>query len=68
MNEVCQSFRRDSQVCRDGFIQKPFCWGKGGCFSCGHISERALPDCLRDEIAPHLLRDDGSPLFYQRPE
>ena len=63
-HEECRSFVAGSLTCRDGFVQKAYCRGYGGCLSCGHISDAAVPGCLRDEIAPHLLRENGAPLFY----
>lgn len=63
--EACQSYRRNGNVCADGFIQKPFCRGYGGCDDCGHISERSLPNCLTEDIPARWLKEDGSPLFYR---
>lgn len=62
---ACQSYQARDQVCRDGFMQRPFCAGNGGCFQCGHVSEKALPYCLRDELPGHWVREDGSPIFWR---
>lgn len=63
-NKPCRSYRADS-VCADGFIQKPLCSGNAGCPTCGAISERAVPYCLRDEIPAHMATEAGRPLFYR---
>lgn len=62
----CRSLRPGT-ICADGFVQKPFCSGRAGCHTCGHISDNALPHCLRDEVPEQLSHDDGSPLFYVEP-
>jgi hypothetical protein len=67
MSDQCASYNDKGQVCRDGFIQKPFCSGHGACHVCGHVSERALPYCLRDELPAHFVKDDGTPAFYREP-
>jgi hypothetical protein len=60
----CQSYRARSLTCRDGFVQRTFCSGDAGCMTCGHVHEKHLPACLRDDIPPHLSKPDGSPLFW----
>lgn len=64
MGEPCRSYRERSTVCADGFLQKPYCRGRVGCFSCGAVSEKALPWCLREKLPDHFVKDDGSTLFY----
>lgn len=66
-HEACISYSREGNVCADGFIQKPFCRGYGGCHACGHVSDRSLPHCMNEDIPARWLKDDGSPRFY-RPE
>jgi hypothetical protein len=51
--EECRSYQVGG-ICRDGFVQRPFCRGYGG----------YEPYCLRDELPPHMANDDGSPRFY----
>lgn len=65
MNVPCRSHDPRSTTCRDGFIQKPFCHGQGGCIQCGNIATKSIPYCLRDEVPAHFVKDDGSPLFYR---
>ena len=65
MGRICQSYRAKEITCADGFIQKPFCAGRGGCFSCGTLSSNSLPHCLSDELPDHWVKDDGSPIFYK---
>ena len=62
---ACQSYR-PGYTCADGFMQRAACHGHIGCMSCGHIDERYLPDCLKEEAPRHLFNDDGSPRFYRR--
>jgi len=61
----CQSYQPREMVCRDGFVQRPYCHGRAGCTACGHIAADALPGCLRNEIPEHLATDRGAPLFYR---
>lgn len=63
---ICQSYQPDSAVCSDGFVQRPLCRGSFGCLECGAVSDRYLPDCLRDEVPKHLSHEDGSPVFYKQ--
>lgn len=63
---ACRSFVEHAYVCADGFMQKPFCAGHGGCATCGHVSASALPYCLREEMPPQWIHDHGRPLFYRR--
>jgi hypothetical protein len=60
---ACQSYQ-DGYVCRDGFIQKPFCRGYAGCWHCGSISEASLPHCLRGELPDHWITESGESAFY----
>ena len=61
---TCQSFNRDGNVCKDGFIQKPFCRGHGACYACGETAGRNLPWCMAEDIPARFIKDDGSPAFY----
>lgn len=61
----CASYKPFDRVCKDGFIQKPYCRGHGCCVTCGHTSNDYLPLCLGADIPKHLSREDGSTLFYQ---
>lgn len=63
--EACRSFSRGSLVCADGFIQKPYCSGRAGCHVCGHVSDNALPYCLRDTLPAHFIHENGHPVFYR---
>lgn len=60
---ACQSYRFGSLVCADGFPVKPYCSGNVGCPTCGHISEQAIPLCLREEAPPHLFDESGRPIL-----
>lgn len=64
----CKSYRADSRVCADGFVQKPYCSGNAGCPCCGAISREQTPYCLRDEVPEHMVSDDGSPAFTREAE
>jgi len=60
---ACQSYERGHAVCRDGFPVKPICAGlaKPGCFSCGHVSEKATPYCqIEDFDHRGFVAEDGS--------
>lgn len=61
----CKSYRPGNLVCRDGFIQKLICSGRVGCWSCGQVSDRETPNCLKEELPAHWINDDGSPRFYR---
>jgi hypothetical protein len=64
-HEECQSFRSGDLVCKDGFIQTPYCRGYAGCHACGHISDRLVPACLKGEIPERFLTESGLPIFYE---
>ena len=60
--DVCQSYRPDSLICRDGFPQRALCTGNGGCSACGKTREDLLPLCMSKDKAPaHLFDDAGMP-------
>ena len=59
--EKCRSYKLDSSVCADGFIQKAFCRGGYRCVMCGNISDKSIPACLKDEIPELHANDNGSP-------
>lgn len=61
---ACSAYNANGGICFNGFIQKRFCWaGASGCKSCGHVSDAALPHCLKDELPDHWVTDDGHPIF-----
>lgn len=67
MSAPCSSFRRGQRICADGFIQRYSCWGEPACKGCGFGKYR--PYCMMDDgLGGNMVRDDGSPLFYPRPE
>lgn len=63
MSKQCIAYRETGGICSNGFIQKAFCSGNVGCFSCGSIPESSLPHCLSDDLPDHWLTDDGRPRF-----
>lgn len=55
----CQSYQ-SGHVCRDGFIQQPFCRdGRQG---------KSQPPCLRDELPDHWITSTGRPAFRMTDE
>ncbi len=38
--DQCASYKRNSQVCKSGFVQKRLCRGSYDCGSCGKVSEK----------------------------
>lgn len=65
MAEQCAAYR-PGFICANGFVQKAICrrGDEVGCHACGHISDAAIPNCLRDELPNHWIKEDGSPAFY----
>lgn len=64
--DACQSYRAGHDICSDGFFQTAICSGRVGCFSCGHVSDLATPNCQRDDYGdnhPHWT-ESGAPRFY----
>lgn len=66
MDEKCTA-SRPGMICANGFVQKPFCDGHGACHACGHITDDAMPYCLRDELPAHFVDENGKPLFVPTP-
>jgi len=64
MTDQCKSYRSGETICADGFVQKPFCSGQGGCWACGNLAKSSIPYCLRDESPKHMVADNGAPRFY----
>lgn len=62
MNE-CQSYRRDSFICSDGFVQNIACSRLLICDACWMPSKK-IPACLRDELPAHWVTESGAPRFY----
>lgn len=67
MTGECKSYQRDSLTCAAGFVQMPLCSGRGGCYACGHVADKHVPYCMRDEVPEHMVKDDGYPRFYTQP-
>lgn len=65
LRDACSSYEPNSSFCKDGFIQKPFCSGRGACHACGSYSQESLPYCLSDELPLHFIKNNGSPIFYR---
>jgi hypothetical protein len=60
-HKQCIAYRAGDRVCANGFFQKPVCHGSVGCWSCGTISEREIPHCLKDELPEHWVTETGLP-------
>lgn len=66
----CREYDAENHRCKSGFFPLHYaCWGAVShlpkpCVNCGHVPKSALPPCMRDDIGPHLLRDDGLPLGW----
>lgn len=59
----CSAVRPGEFTCTNGFVQTGPCHGVA-CHACGRPTDD-LPWCLRDDIAPRHLTEDGRPRYYR---
>ncbi len=60
----CVEYDAAAISCNSGFlVLHSICHGgPDGCHFCG--APGSMPMCLREDLPPHLMRDDGTPLGW----